>query len=138
MPQSDYRIYPDRALAVVWLSGTVTQKVLSDRLVRLYTDPEWKEGYGTLWHCKKVTRLILDPLDIDRLMESLAHLRSRRGTGNLAFVVARPQDWDFFYFFIHREESINRPAKVFWKTGEALEWMQIDNPPAELFADEKD
>lgn len=118
---------------LVALSGTVRGDDLVGAITGLYGHEDWEPAFDTLWDATGITELILDPVDLQRVMEAAGPYVQRLGTGRSALVVARDVDVAIAKLILHRQkgDASQRDRRLFERLEEAIAWLDKSNANSE-------
>lgn len=118
-----YEIFPERELAVLTLSGTVTGETFIDGLRAVLADPAWRAGYARLWDGRRITMCVVSPDDAAAILRFLDEQQACTRSCRTAFVAARELDRELFEFFKVMTREL-WPIRVFGSMNDAYGWLE--------------
>jgi hypothetical protein len=118
----DLRIYEEKNIAYVKLSGPLSKKVILDAFDLIVSDKRYKKGMGRLWDFRDAD---LSSLDAETITEMAQYsLRFPPGVNDVkvAFVTARDLEYGLSRMFEMSSKAMT-PIRVFRAMDEAEKWM---------------
>lgn len=118
-----YTILPEEGYADIYVAGEVYGPDLAGAMQRVFNDPAWTPGLGTLWDFSGVTALIVAYEDVERILEQARALGPRMGPGRGTFVAQREEVIEIARLLIARSHTADRPRRLFTTRAEAVAWL---------------
>src|SRR5438876_7216666 len=88
----EYKINPERKVALLTFSGSITGAELAEATKALYHDEAWQYGFNAIWDFSQITELLLEFSDFQGLAALDREYVEIAGPGLDVFIVVR--QWD--------------------------------------------
>src|SRR3989442_8344668 len=89
----EYKINPERKVALLTFCGSITGAELAEATKALYHDEAWQYGFNPIWDFSRITELLLVFSDFHGLVAIDQEYAEIAGPGLDEFIVARQFDY---------------------------------------------
>lgn len=122
MPQT-VKISEEHQLGAVRLTGVVDSTTLLRSMDALYHGETWVPVFNTIWDCRSVTVMAVDPSEVQQLLQRMKALNFRMGPGRSAVVAPCEIVSAFVRMIFVRNECAFRERRLFDNLDDALRWI---------------
>lgn len=117
------KISEQHQLGAVRLTGVVDSTTLLRSMDALYHGETWVPMFNTIWDCRSVTVMAVDPSEIQQILQRMKALNLRMGPGRSAVVAPCEIVSAFVRMIFVRNKCAFRERRLFQNLDAALQWI---------------
>jgi hypothetical protein len=126
-----YRFDPDRSAVLLTFTGSVSGDELARATRAIYADDGWRFGLDAIWDFTRITELVLEWEDLQRLVDLDREHADVAGPGHDVLVVARSLDEVIGEAYTYLSRSGPRQSSLCHSIAEAWAVLGRGEPPSD-------